>query len=299
MRTRLALLSLALAACKHHDAPPAQAPRGPDVQPVYQSSGPPDPLAVRFCHALRGLADERRKACCHADTSVVADRVTSECEHDVTAALGAHAVTLEVAQLAACETAMQAALGGCDWVGPWPPPVPQACDGLLHGTVGKGERCRSSLECQGALRCRDAGPTAPGTCAPAAETGTGCGLAVDALAAFARQDEVERTHPECDGFCERHRCRARQPLGQECVSPSQCGPDRHCAAGKCVDGAHARRGEACTGGGCDAGDRCHQGKCITPAAAGASCASDFECRGACNKASGAATGTCAVACSRS
>jgi hypothetical protein len=183
-------------------------------------------------------------------------------------------------------------------VGPLPPSLPARCRTLLHGAVARGGACSSSLECEGKLRCEGVGPTERGRCGPPGAAGVSCRMAVDPLASFVRDDRLDDEHPECDGWCERHRCVAFVAEGQACTGPAQCGPGRHCADRHCVAGAEAAAGEACTGGGCVAPARCFQGRCVVPHADGA-CGSDFECLGACIKAPGAAEGRCAMDCTRS
>src|SRR5262249_23703548 len=154
------------------------------------------------CRALHGRSEERRAECCGGRPGIV---LTSECTRALGAALRAGAVSLDAAEVEACAAATDGALAGCDWVGAFPPPVPEACRGAVRGRLGEGARCRSSLECRGALHCDGAGPTQLGACAAARESGA-CGLSVDPLAGFVKQDDVERAHPECAGACERHRC---------------------------------------------------------------------------------------------
>ena len=177
-------------------------------------------------------------------------------------------------------------------MGPFPLSVPAACRGVVHGTVAAGGPCRSSLDCTGALRCRGAGPTALGRCAPALGDGAICGLAVDTLAAFTRQESVNRDHRECAGHCERHRCQAAVARGGACTQSSECAPGNRCHGGRCIGGELAALGDACTGADCAAGGRCYQHRCIAPAADGAVCSADFECRGGC------VAGRCAARCNR-
>ena len=60
---------------------------------------------------------------------------------------------------------------------------------MVVGKLNKGDRCRSSLECAGSLRCQGSGPTDVGTCASARPTGP-CSTAVDALAGVLRLDVI-------------------------------------------------------------------------------------------------------------
>jgi hypothetical protein len=155
--------------------------------------------------------------------------------------------------------------------------------------LAAGARCRSSLECQEALRCRGAGPTAAGVCGEAKAVGAACSLAVDTLAAYTRADEIDVEHPECVGFCERHRCIPQLALGAACTTSAQCGKANHCAREVCTAAPFGKLGEACTSGGCERGARCVRATCVTPGATGAACESDFDCRGGCVKGDGGVT----------
>lgn len=73
----------------------------------------------------------------------------------LTGALRFRAVSLDVADVNRCIAAMGRDYEGCDWVGPYPPDTPNECLGIVHGTLTRGARCRSSLECVNGLRCRD------------------------------------------------------------------------------------------------------------------------------------------------
>ena len=267
-----------------------------ETRPVYPSrlEGAPEPLAVALCEALHAVPERRRLACCSGASGLV---LTDECVRVLTYALRSGAVTADAAGVAACTAAQEAAHAGCDWIGPWPPDLPPSCRSALRGTLAAGARCRSSLECAGSLNCRGVGPTAPGTCAPPRLDGERCALAVDPLAAYTRQDRVEREHPECSGFCSsRHLCEPARPLGAECVMSGQCGPGARCGRGRCIEGALARAGEDCSGDECPAGLRCYQHSCQAPRPSGSACASDFECSGGCKRPAGAPSGRCAPRC---
>lgn len=258
-------------------------PAPEETRPVYpiKLAGDPDPRAVTFCRALHAVPASRRQACCHDTPGAV---LTDECVRTVTYAARDGAVAFDDAALAACGRDVDASLAGCDWVGLLLPDLPASCRGVLRGTLAAGARCRSSLECQGTLRCQGAGPVTFGKCAPARSVGQGCALAVDALAAYTRQDRVDAEHPECLGYCGlRHTCEPLLATGGTCVMNSQCGPGHHCAAGRCADGAIAQKGEACTADECVAGTRCTGGRCQVPRAAGEACVNDFECLGGCQK----------------
>jgi hypothetical protein len=271
---------------------PALAPPPPQKQQlrgVYGSlAGPPDPLAAELCAALHDLPAQRRAACCAAPGGIV---ITGECTRVVSAALRAGAVRLDAGAVAACRAALARSLDGCDWVGAFNVTLPPACAGLLHGTLTAGAVCRSSLECAGDLRCRGAGPTQPGHCGPPLAAGAACGLATDTLAVYTRADDVERAHPECAGYCERHRCHDAIAPGGACTLTSQCADGAHCRAGRCAPGRWASDGESCTGGDCAPGSRCVANRCLAPRTSGA-CTSDFECRGGC------VAGQCGPRCDR-
>jgi hypothetical protein len=274
-------------------APPL--PRPPPIEPVYPATldGAPDPLAEQLCSALHTLPETRRAACCAAPAAV---ELAGECTRVLTLALRARAVRLDAADVDACAAAMARALDGCDWVGPFPVAPPAACAGIVRGAVAAGERCRSSLECAGGLRCRGAGPTQPGRCSAALDDGALCGLAVDTLASYTRQEAVDREHRECAGYCARHRCHRAVARGAACTLSSQCVDGDHCAAGRCAGAPFAAVGEPCTGADCAPGSRCVQHRCLVPRGDGATCGSDFECRGGCVRAPGAVDARCAPRC---
>jgi hypothetical protein len=276
--------------------PAGALPPQEQVRPVYPAAlqGTPDPLVARVCAVLHQVPETRRAACCQAPQGTV---LTDECLRTLNAAVGAGAIRLSAAEIDACEQETAKALSGCDWVGAWPPPLPSACAGLLHGTLALGAACRSSLECAGALRCQGAGPTQVGKCEPALEAGSPCGRTVDALAPFTRQGQVDRQHPECAGSCDRrHLCMEKVATGGPCVTSAQCGAGARCAAGRCVAGAEAAAGEACTGDDCAPGLRCYKGKCLVPGREGARCDSDFECQGGCLKDGAKGPGRCGAKC---
>jgi hypothetical protein len=226
---------------------------------------------------LHALPEERRAQCCGSPAGVV---LTDECTRVLTQSARSGAVRLDAGAVDACAAALAHELAGCGWVGPFPPALPAACAGVVGGTLGQGARCRSSLECTGSLRCRGAGPTEAGRCSAALPDGELCGLAVDTLAAYVRNDAVERAHPECSGYCERHRCQSGVAVGGSCDLTSQCVAGAHCREGRCAAGAWAAVGEACTGADCAPGSRCFAHRCVVPRAEG-QCQSDFECRGGC------------------
>lgn len=299
--SRFAAVLILLAGCKKDaPAPPvekaeiAEMDKEEPVRPTYPiAAGAPDPGAARICRLIHSLREERRVACCGGLPGV---SLVELCSGTLTAALAGRGVELDTAAADACEAALSKLYAGCDWVGPLPAALPDPCRKVVRGVLDEGARCRSSLECRGDLHCHGASPSQYGICGPARRAGAGCNRAVDPLAAYLRNDDIDRERPECQGACLHNRCVPPVALGTSCVSPAQCGAGRHCGAGVCVEGAFARAGQACTSGGCESGLRCVGGKCIAPAAGGAACGSDFDCRGACLKGDGGAR--CGMDCSR-
>jgi hypothetical protein len=230
--------------------------------------------AARLCKALHALPEERRAGCCHAPGGIVLD---GQCTEALSAAIREGAIAIPAARVDACAAAMERALEGCGWVGPFAAAPPPECQGVIEGRRKSLEPCRSSLECAQGLACAGGGPSDPGRCAPPGRDGAVCETAIDALAVYARQD-AGRAHPPCAGQCRRHRC---GPLATAaCKASEECGPGRRCADGACVPGA-AREGEACTGGDCGEGLRCLGGTCRAPLGEGALCSQDLDCRGGC------------------
>ncbi|MCC6559434.1 MAG: hypothetical protein IT372_41470 [Polyangiaceae bacterium] len=327
MRGRLALLAgllgcAACAACRGGSggadaggaasasaAPSASAPPpasagpegrgGDDVGPVYPlTRDPPDPRAEALCRALHEAPARRRAECC-GEAAGPPPPTLGECARMLSYALRSGALTLAPEDAARCEEAIAGAHEGCDWVGPGAPPVPAACLGILHGTLGEGARCRSSLECRGDMRCHGLGPTEAGTCGPPRRAGAGCGSGVDPLAGYARQIDADAAHPPCTGYCALRRCADPVPAGGACVSSAACGPGALCTAGKCVPGAPPPAGEPCPAGACAGGARCVKGRCVAPRPEGEPCEADAECRAACVRPEGRAKGACGKRCNRS
>jgi hypothetical protein len=183
--------------------------RGSDeLKPVYPvDAGPPNPAAQRLCDALYATPARASAACPGAPPAAAAGAIEGQCVRTLTAALASHAVTLADADVAACDAAVSVATAGCGWIKPsGAGPLPPACDGIVRGTLPVGERCRSSLECAGSLRCQGLSTIDVGRCGPPKPAGAACALATDMLAVFARQDSTDRAHPECAGTCRGHRC---------------------------------------------------------------------------------------------
>ena len=203
-----------------------------DSRPVYPLvTSDLDPDAARVCAALQDRPHERRAACKGTTPGV---SFAAFCTSALTSAIRSGAARVDTAAAATCESAIDRSLQGCDWVGPIDAPVPLECDGFIHGLRGEGASCRSSLECVEGLRCHGVGPTAVGRCGHPRADGEACGVAVDPLVAYARQDRVERAHPECTGFCSDHVCAARAPRGGACRATVGCTAEDVCVDRRCA-----------------------------------------------------------------
>lgn len=202
------------------------------LAPVYGEALPADPLAERLCTVLHTLPAQRRARC--QGQKNPGFLVTPECTRTLTAALAAKTVTLTVPAIERCEAAMEAAHESCDFTRTFGAPMPEACDGILGGTTARGDACRSSLECRPGDHCLGAGPMDPGVCSAPAPAGHLCGSAVDVLATHTRQRSSERVHPQCEGYCSRHRCTPFAAAGEACEASVQCGPGAACENSRCV-----------------------------------------------------------------
>ena len=274
-----------------------RSPRAPtrSIPSIRADAGPPDPLAQRLCDALYALPARRAAECCSTAPGVGVG-LADQCVRVLSYAMGARAATIAAAGVDACADAMTKATVGCDWVTPGATTaVPPACEGIVKGALHEKAQCRSSLECADGLRCLGLSTIDLGVCGPPKPAGQACNLAVDMLAVFTRQDDLDRAHPECQGYCSGRRCQTPPPEGGACKSDVQCGRLR-CEAGKCSAAPVPREGEACSVD-CAYGLRCVGGKCAAPRAEGAACGSDAECRGKCRAGDGGAGGTCAKTCS--
>ncbi len=286
---RVVCTVLALAAC-HEPRPVPDGGADDEVRAVYAvEKVAPLSLATRLCRVLHRLPEERRARCCGAPAGITFE---TECARALSISLRDGAVELDPARVDACSEAMQAALAGCEWVGPHPV-LPAACQGLLDGRRGQGQTCRSSLECRPGLRCRGVGPTDFGRCDVPGAPMTFCGTAVDTLASYTRQ-ATEPDHPECAGWCDQRRCTEPVPEGGACYADAQCGRGGHCAAGRCMPGAIAREGAPCVPGGCERGLRCIEGACRRPKASGERCTTDAECLEGCVRDAGVCATRCDV-----
>ncbi|MDB4933090.1 MAG: hypothetical protein JWP87_62 [Labilithrix sp.] len=281
---------------------------GEDVEPVYpiETNAPAVPLAEKLCNALTAVPEKKRAACCKTSPSIV---LVEPCTRQLSAAIRHNALSLDEKDVDACIAAFDKALDGCDWVGPFRAGPPPACQGIFKGKLAAGQKCRSSLECAGELRCKDLGPTSAGKCGPAG-TGveTSCGGTVDSLAEYTKQNDVDRRHPECKDRCIKHKCQAGIAEGGACLISSDCQDGTQCldVAGaaptkngqlpkKCVAKAPSKEGEPCPGGVCEGTLQCIRGKCAARKAGGEACTDDFECRGGCVK-DGGTKGTCGMRC---
>jgi hypothetical protein len=267
------------------------------VKPVYAvDAGVPDPLAIRLCETLDRVPDQRVSECCAAPASFTSKAVAGQCVRTLTAALSSKAVTLAEADVDRCAEAMTNATTGCDWVtaSSGSSPLPSECVGLVHGTLPDKARCRSSLECSGSLRCQGLSAIDVGTCGHPQATGASCALAIDTLATFARQEPIDRAHPECTGYCRVRRCTDAVAVGGACKADAECGRGR-CEKGACTMAPLPAVGQPCSAT-CAAGARCSNGVCTAAKAEGASCDRDTECRGSCVHDAGGTAGSCTKSC---
>jgi hypothetical protein len=279
---------------------------GDDVEPVYDTKGPPVEIAVKLCTGLHEMPEKKRAACCSTTPGIV---MQPECVRNLSAALRANAIELTQADVDSCLAAFDKTLDGCDWVGPFPPGPPPACMTILKGKIGAGAKCRSTLECKDGMRCIGVGPTTAGKCSAAKNTGESCGHTTDTLATFVRQNDVDIHHPECKEKCFKHKCSPPIADGGECQSSVDCdkglqcipvpgtgGPGKGMPKKKCGPRANPKENEACPGGVCDGDLQCINNKCTARKPAGETCSADHECRGGCLKGDGGATGKCGMRC---
>jgi hypothetical protein len=268
----LGVVALAAASCKSKDAASgadaatpapdaaaAQADESDDdeVRPVYPIDNlPPLSLALRYCDAAREVARKRREECC---PTLRAYAPTDQCVRTLSSALRSGAVTVDESAIDACAAAVARATAGCDWVTSTGTPTDPACLGILKGTLKDGAACRSNLECEEGMRCIGLGATKPGRCwAPLAARSV-FNLATDSLAVFTGQDDYDRHHPECAGYCRLRQCVNAVPIGGHCAASLECGVKAWCIAGLCKPTLPAA-GEPCTDT-CAAGSRCAKGTC--------------------------------------
>jgi hypothetical protein len=216
----------------------------------------------------------------------------------VSAALALRGIAIEPNDVDRCAKVIESTYDGCDWVGPFPPDIPDACLGIVRGQLPAGKRCRSSLECSGNLRCYGLSPMAAGRCSPAVADEERCGGGADTLATYTRQNDVDARHPECKGYCNRTKCAPLVELGGGCTIAAACGTGKMCVGGKCANTPPGKVGEACPGGECEKGAICVKGKCVARKATGQKCETDYECIAGCiKKGDGGTTGVCGKKCS--
>lgn len=308
----LGLLPLLVVACPKNDAARGEADGGrgadADVESVYpiEADAPAVPLAEKLCAALSELPENKRAACCSTTPGVV---LTAECTRALSAALRHKAVEIAENDVTVCIAAFEQTLAGCDWVGPFPPGPPPACLGIVKGRIAAGQKCRSSLECAGSLRCLGVGPTTTGSCGAPKSTGELCGGTVDTLAGYTRQSDVDKRHPECKERCIKRKCAPPVAEGGACQTTADCGDGLQCILvtstaapklgfpqKKCVAKALPKEGEPCPGGVCEGDLRCIRNRCAARKAAGEECTADFECRGGCLEGDAGERGKCGPRC---
>jgi hypothetical protein len=221
---------------------PAAVDRAPaELRPSFGEAVEAEPTAARLCDALHALPARSRARC--EGRARPAFHMGERCTAVVSAALATGHTRLNAARVDACVAALGETYAGCaafDARGDVNARIlarlggslPRACMGLFDGALEVGATCRSSLECRAGLQCFGAGPMDEGRCAPPGRAGAGCHTAVDTLAAHARQNDVEQTHPVCEGWCNRSRCVAPLAAGETCTADTQCSSAR-CAAGVC------------------------------------------------------------------
>jgi hypothetical protein len=249
-----------------------------ESKPIYPIDVKPDPLAEKLCSVLYDRESQRREACC---ASKGLTSIRDQCIRTLSYSLQTKAVTVDPASIELCSAAVDKQLQGCDWVTPLSPAVPEQCTGIVRGTVEENAACRSSLECKDGLRCLSLGAKHIGACAKPLPDRALCGLAIDQLAGYVREVDVESHHPECVGRCLERHCNPAAALGADCKYSNACAAGAHCLNGKCSEKPLPPAGSPCDGNQCAQGARCFKGKCIEPKPESAACASNEECRGAC------------------
>jgi hypothetical protein len=226
------------------------------------------------CRTLQGRPAERRSECC---TRTSPSSLERDCVRVLGDAISAGRIAVEASRLAACREASERALGGCDWVTPGQPIPPAACAELTRGLVGKGERCRSSLECASPLHCAGNTPTQPGRCAEPLPIGTACSAPIDVLGGYLFARDLEKSHPSCSGVCSAlsHHCEAGDIA--QCSTDSDCPGGAQCRQQRCV--AAGSRGDRRAGESCQTDFDCGVGGCSgTPGTCGMKCAISFADR---------------------
>ena len=249
--------------------------------------------ARALCDALHTLPAGRKNACCGMKSA----SLTDVCVQEVSASLRRGAVTLAGEGVARCREETSRLLEGCSWVTPLLPALPDACRGLLIGTLKAGLACRSSLECVDGFYCKSVAPTKSGVCSPPAPAGGRCETPADNLAAFARAKDDPR-HGECQGRCVKGQCLPLSPQGGTCASSASCAPGLQCVSGTCQAKVLPKLGETCSGStSCEPGAFCEAGHCMAAKDKGETCSMPFECRALeCVKSPGTKSRTCGDPC---
>ena len=266
-------------------------PGSDKISPVYPiDHQPPLPEAERYCDVVLSKLSKKEEECCSFPAFVP----LGECVRTLSYALRAGAVRIDGAALEACDRAILAQTGSCDWILGTSVVRPSECLGIIQGTLKEGDRCRSSLECLEGARCLGLGATEAGKCAPPIPDQNRCNVSTDTLASFTGQDDFDRHHPECAGVCNGARCVPAPAIDAHCTSSHECGATRFCAGGKC-ESALPAHGAPCTDL-CAGTDRCSHGICATPKGEGEECEEDVDCRAHCERAKDAKSGRCAKLC---
>jgi hypothetical protein len=186
-------------------AQPAGLPRS-----VYPARAPRDSRVTELCEAFHELPRTRRAACAGRKPGIM---LTGECLRTLGSAVASGALRFDDGSAERCVAALQARYADCDFMAQKALPALAECTGLWQGTLARGERCRSSLECGKDSFCRGLSPLDTGVCAAPEAEGARCGMAIDPLAAWLPHSEG--LHAECEGaaVCGRGRCRKAAASG--------------------------------------------------------------------------------------
>ena len=260
-----------LAACSRSKSGP-EARKGDAGLARASGARATDAEAVALCSALHELPSRRRAECCsEAPLSVYYD----ECVRLLSSSVRARTVSIDGAKVASCARRVDESTRGCDWVAPTMTAVPAECEGAVSGLVDEGGRCRSSLECSGALHCVGQGATTAGACRAPQAVGSACGTSVDPLATYLSVRGIEERKPACDEFCDlkTHRCEPKPKEGASCSASINCAKDQACRSGRCESRESASRvARAVPGEDCVTDFDCEAGGCVTNAAGERHCA---------------------------
>lgn len=260
-----------------------------------QAVSKPDPLAQRLCDAIHTLPVKRKSECCSGEGS---SNLAPLCAQRLSASIRRGSVRVDSSAIDRCTQEAGSELEGCGWVNPTLPPLPEACKGLVQGTLPAGARCASSIECADGLHCKGVTPEASGVCSSPSPARTSCDVPADNLSTLLRARDDAR-HFECQGRCVKGQCLPVVEAGGACVSSATCASGLNCIAGHCEKKPLPKAGEPCPGKtACDTGAYCSpEGQCVALKGAGEACSQPFECRGlACAKAPGETSGKCGEPC---